>query len=285
MSRLVRRVKVISNELGEVMTAPALVLVSKSGNDPHVVSVSRQLCDGMRRLKPDIPTSFAAIDGGSQGIADVVGALSEAGVVECVITSLGFHNAIDNDPEVNALTARCAGDFPEIRFLASRPLGSESSLLQVLDSRMRSALSHVHALELDGLVLSAERSGDVRGNALLARRARQWSAHHRLPCLTAVADDSGSSVAQAIMSLRSQGRRHIAVGSLFLAADSIYNTQRESAYRYGAISVSEPIGAAREVLDLIFSRYAFAAFDLLDFGFEDIVENAPATHLQLVASA
>ena len=34
-------------------------------------------------------------------------------------------------------------------------------------------ISHARCLELDGLVLSSETSGDVRGSALLARRARQ----------------------------------------------------------------------------------------------------------------
>jgi hypothetical protein len=146
---------------------------------------------------------------------------------------------------------------------------------------MRSALSHAHCLELDGLVLLAERTGDVRGNALLARRTRQWSAHHRLPCLTAVADESGASLGHAIMALRAQGRRHIAVGSLYLAPNKSYQTQREVAYRHGAITVSEPVAGAREVLELVFARYAFAAFDLLDFGTE--LASQPLTEPRLLA--
>ncbi|MDR1768671.1 MAG: hypothetical protein LBR32_09660, partial [Propionibacteriaceae bacterium] len=102
----------------------------------------------------------------------------------------------------------------------------------------------------------------------LARRARQWAAHHKLPCVVAVSDDGGPGVGQAIMSLRSQGRRHIAVGSFFLAADEAYQAQSDQAYRYGAISVSEPLGAAREIIDVILSRYAFAAMELLEFADE-----------------
>ncbi|MDR1791158.1 MAG: hypothetical protein LBR20_05830 [Propionibacteriaceae bacterium] len=193
-------------------------------------------------------------------------------IEECVLVPLGFHNAVENDAEVEALLLKAKSLIPDVRFAASRPLGPESTLLQVVDARLRSALVHAHCLELDGLVLSAERTGDIRGNALLARRSRQWSAHHRLPCITAVGDDNGLSVAQAIMSLRSQGRRHIAVGSLFLAPTECYQAQRELAFRFGAIAVSEPIGPAREVLDLVFARYAFAAFDLLDFGFGTAAE-------------
>jgi hypothetical protein len=133
-------------------------------------------------------------------------------------------------------------------------------------------------------VLSTETSGDVRGGALLARRARQWSTHHRLPCLTAAADDSGPSVAQAIMGLRAQGRRHIAVGSFFLSPDPAFQAQADLAYRYGAVSVSEPIGAAREVLDLLLARYAFAAMDLLDFGVAEETEEPQTPHLSVVGA-
>jgi sirohydrochlorin ferrochelatase len=102
-----------------------------------------------------------------------------------------------------------------------------------------------------------------------------------------VADDSGPSVAQAIMSLRAQGRRHIAVGSFFLAADEDYHNQSDLAYRYGAVAVSEPIGAARELYDLVLARYAFAAMDLLDFGFaetDETEELPPAPHLRVVSA-
>jgi len=87
------------------------------------------------------------------------------------------------------------------------------------------------------------------------------------------------------MGLRAQGRRHIAVGSFFLAADEAYHTQSDLAYRYGAVAVSEPIGAAREVIDLVLARYAFAAMDLLDFGFADSDDEAPPVpHLSVVSA-
>ena len=79
-----------------------------------------------------------------------------------------------------------------------------------------------HAVELNALVFATPDTGDVRGAALLARRARQWASHHKLPITMACADGSGNSVAAAMMSLRDQGRRAIAVGSFFLTADDNY---------------------------------------------------------------
>ena len=231
------------------MTAPALVMVARGSSDPLVATVTHELARGLQDLRPEM---------------DVYGAF------------LAY-----TDYEIGRSIRRGQGPI-ELRFTLSRPIGPEISLLTILDQRLRSALSQARCLELDGLVLSASCAGDPRGSALLARRARQWSTHHRLPCLTAVADDSGPSVAHAIMGLRAQGRRHIAVGSFFLSADESYHTQSDLAYRFGAVSVSEPIGAAREVLDLVLARYAFAAMDLLDFGADEMAE--PVRHLSVVGA-
>ena len=268
------------------MTAPALVVVAHGSSDPTVVQVAHELRKGLQALRPAMSIHVAFLDQCPPSGSQVVTQLARQDVREIVFVPLHLTNAVDTDPQVDGLLCRSRQNHPDIRFTASRPIGPEISLLTVLDQRMRHALSHARCLELDGLVMSAENAGDVRGAALLARRARQWSTHHRLPCLTAVADESGPSVAQAIMGLRAQGRRHIAVGSFFLSPDDAYHAQSDLAYRYGAVSVSDPIGAAHEVLDLVLARYAFAAMDLLDFGFAEEVElvDEVGSHLSVVSA-
>ncbi|MEA4943638.1 MAG: CbiX/SirB N-terminal domain-containing protein [Propionicimonas sp.] len=267
------------------MTAPALVVVAHGSQDPRVAQVTHELRKGLQSARPELTVHGAFLDHCSPSGSQVVAQLARQGVPEVVFVPLQLSNAIDVDPTIDQLVCRSRAAHPELRFATSRPIGPEISLLTVLDHRMRAALSHARCLELDGLVLSAESAGDVRGSALLARRARQWSTHHRLPCLTAVADESGPSVAQAIMGLRAQGRRHIAVGSFFLSADEAYHAQADLAYRFGAVSVSEPIGAASEVVDLVLARYAFAAMDLLDFGAADELDAEPsAPHLTVVGA-
>ena len=266
------------------MTAPALVVVSKGSPDPRVAQVTHELRKGLQTLRPELTVHGAFLDQCPPSGSQVVSQLVKQGIDEIVFVPLHLTNAIEADPDVEMLAQRCRVTHPNARFAIARPIGPELSLLTVLDERLRAALSHARCLELDGLVLSAESSGDVRGSALMARRARQWSTHHKLPCLTAVADDSGPSVAQAIMGLRAQGRRHIAVGSFFLSADTSYHAQADLAYRYGAVSVSEPIGAAREVLDLVLARYAFAAMDLLDFGVVEELDEPAQPHLTVVSA-
>ncbi len=243
------------------MTAPALVMVAPTSHDVRVAQVTRALHAGLTSMRPDISVGYHCL--ATATTADVARSLPR-GLAEVVLVPLDLAHAIEADPSVHALAAQLRGAKPDLAVAVSRPVGPEIHLLTILDARLRSALAAARVLELDGLVLSSATTGDVRGAALLARRARQWSTHHRLPCLTAVADGTGPSVAQAIQGLRSQGRRHIAVGSFFLSADEAYAAQSELALRCGAVAVSEPLAAAREVLDIVLARYAFAAMDLLD---------------------
>jgi hypothetical protein len=52
---------------------------------------------------------------------------------------------------------------------------------------------------------------------------------------------------------------------LFLAADQTYAEPVVQARRAGAVAVAEPIGAHRELIDLVLARYAYAAMGLLEF--------------------
>ncbi len=266
------------------MTAPALVMVGMGSTDAQVAQVAHSLRQGLQRMRAGLSVHCAFLEHCSPSTHQVVSQLIKQGINEIVLVPLQLTHAIDPDERVLGQAAKLRSHYPDLGIQVSRPVGPEVSLLTVLDQRLRSSLSSHRVLELDGLVLSSARSGDVRGNALLARRARQWSTHHRLPCLTAVADGSGPSVSQAIQGLRAQGRRHIAVGSFFLTATELFHAQADLAMRCGALSVSEPLGSAGEVMDLILARYAFAAMDLLDVGFDDLEEDVPVRHLS-VASA
>lgn len=256
------------------MTAPALVMLANGSTDAHVTQVTHALRVALQWTRPEIQVNAAFLDHCPPTGPQVVSQLVSRGTEEIVFVPLHLSNAVDNDPAVDVVVHRVRAANPSARFAVSRPIGPAGSLLTIMDERLRAALATSHVLELDGLVLSAESAGDPRGSSLLARRARQWSAHHRLPCVTAINDGTGPTIVQAIASLRAQGRRHIAVGSLFLAPDAHYEEQAQLALRNGAVAVSAPIGADSEVLDLVLARYAFAAMDLLDLGLEPMLEEA-----------
>ncbi len=247
------------------MTAPTLVMVAPGSRDQRVVRMAHALQAELTRMRPEVAPTVTFMDTCLPRIDKSLRKLHGAGIREAVLVPLDLVHAVEVDPRYDGVVAQAATDLPGLKLQVARPVGPEATLLSVLDLRLRAALAQARVLELDGLILSSPTTGDVRGTALLARRARQWSTHHRLPCLTAVADGSGPSVTQAIQGLRAQGRRHIAVGSFFLTGDERFAVQADQARRGGAIAVSEPLGASAEVAEIVLARYAFAAMELLAF--------------------
>lgn len=241
------------------MTAPAIVLVAGGPDEAPVTETLRLIAASLRKARPDLRIHLARLGGVSPALPDVIAELASHDVAEAVLVPLDLVSAAGHDEELDAFPRS-----PDIHVAVSRPIGPASEVLNILDERVREALHRGGALEVDGLVLSAPAGGDVRGTSLLGRRARQWSAHHRLPVQVAVDDGDGRATAAAVASLRGQGRRHIAVGSVYLTPTSAYLNQQQAALRAGAIAVTAPIGDTAHLGRLILARYAFGAMELLD---------------------
>jgi sirohydrochlorin ferrochelatase len=268
------------------MTAPSLILLGYGSNDPRVAQVSHEIRAGILEIRADLDISIAFLDHCPPSGLQVVNQLVKRGVTEVVFVPLLLSDAFQAHAEVPALVAQVQAAHPELRVIASRPIGPEAQLLGVIDRRLRDALRARRVTELDGLVFAAAGSPDVRSNAIVARRARQWSTHHRLPCVTSFATGSGPTTAEAIRTLRTQGRRHIAVGSWFLSPGLLYSRQAELAVDHGAVAVSEPMGAEPEIAEVALQRYVVAAIDLVDVdapvAHDDDLELPPLRHLSSV---
>lgn len=267
------------------MTAPTLVLLGYGSSDPRVADVSRQLRQQLLLIRPELDVQVAFVDSGAPSGLQLVTKLVKRGVHEVVFVPLLLSDAFSAHAEVPALVAQVQAAFPDLQVIASRPIGPGAQLLSVVDRRLREELRARQVSELDGLVFAAAGSTDLRSNALVARRARQWASHHRLPCLTAFATAAGPTTAEAVRSLRSQGRRHIAVGSWFLAPGTLYARQTELAFEAGAVAVSAPLGAEPEIAEAALSRYVVAAIELVDLGL-DLADDepVPARHLSVVSA-
>jgi sirohydrochlorin ferrochelatase len=279
------------------MTAPSLILVGYGNADPRVADVGHELRAGLLRLRPEldvhvasldhavVPDRGAFLDHGAPSGGQLVNTLVKRGVSEVVFVPLLLSDAFSAHAEVPALIAQVQATHPQLAVVASRPIGPEAQLLAVVDRRLRDALRERRISELDGLVFSAAGSGDLRSNALVARRARQWATHHRLPCVTAFATGSGPTTAEAVRTLRGQGRRHIAVGSWFLSPSELFARQAGLALDAGAVAVSAPLGAEAEVIETALARYLVAAMELVDLGVSGGEhETVPARHLSVVGA-
>lgn len=241
------------------MTAPAIVLVADGPDDDTVNASLEAIAADLRGARPDLRISLGRVGGAEPKLEDVIATLVDDAVAEAVLVPLDLVSAAEHNALIDSFHRS-----PDIHLAVSRPVGPASELLNILDERVREALHRGGALEIDGLILTAPAGGDLRGSSLLARRARQWSAHHRIPVQLAVEEGSGRATASAVASLRSQGRRHIAVGSIYLTATPEYHNHAHAALRAGAIAVTSPIGQTPHLRQLILARYAFGAMELLD---------------------
>ena len=81
--------------------------------------------------------------------------------------------------------------------------------------------------------------------------------------LTSRAYAQSPATGEAVRQFRAEGRRHIAVASLFLAPGFLPDRAAELAVEAGAIAVSEPLGAHPELARTILARYAVGAVELV----------------------
>jgi sirohydrochlorin ferrochelatase len=241
------------------MTAPALVALAHGSRDPRSAATVRAMLAQVRALRPDLRVDVAFLDHCAPSPAKVFDRLVRAGFEEAVVVPLlltdAFHARVDV-PAAVAATGR-------LHVCATPVLGFDPVMLHLLDLRLRTALSAARVRELDGLVLAAAGSSDPLATRAVARVARQWGLRHRLQTLVAFASTAPPATGEAVRALRADGRRHIAVGSYFLAPGQLPDRAAELALEAGAVAVAEPLGADPRIARLIVSRYLVGAVEML----------------------
>lgn len=245
------------------MTAPALVALAHGSRNPRSAATIESLVAEVRGMRPDLRIEAAFLEHSRPPFATVVKKLVRAGYDEIVVVPLLLTEAYHARVDVPAAIAEAERLHPGLKVRATGILGLETVFLEVLDRRLRAALKQARARELDALVLAAAGSSDPLANQAVARLARIWGTHHRLPTVAAFASAAPPATGEAVRQFRAEGRRHIAVGSLFLAPGTLPDRAAELALEAGAVAVSEPLGADTEVARTILARYAVGAVELV----------------------
>jgi len=245
------------------MAAPALVALAHGSRDPRSAQTITALVDEVRAMRPDLRIEQAFLELSRPSFQTVVDRLVKAGHEEIVVVPLlltdAFHAKVDVPAAIETATQR----HPGLKIRATAILGLETRFLEVLDERLRAALSQARVRELDALVLAAAGSSDPLANQAVARLARVWGSHHKLPVTAAFASAAPPAAGEAVRAFRAEGRRHIAVASLFLAPGLLPDRAAELALEAGAVAVSDPLGAHPEVARTILARYAVGAVELV----------------------
>jgi sirohydrochlorin ferrochelatase len=245
------------------MTAPALIALAHGSTDPRSADTITALTEMVACMRPDLRVATAFLDHVGPSFDQAVDRLVAEGHQEIVVVPLllseAYHANVDVPKVVTAALARHDG----IKSHATAVLGSEAAFFHVLDKRLREALSKNRVRELDALVLAGAGSSDPIANAAISRAARAWGAHHKLPTIAAFASSVPPAAGEAVRQHRADGRRHIAVGQLFLAPGVLPDRVAELAYEAGAVAVAEPLGVDVEVARVILARYAVGAVGLV----------------------
>jgi sirohydrochlorin ferrochelatase len=245
------------------MTAPALVALAHGSRDPRSAQTIKALVDEVKAMRPDLRVEPAFLELSRPSFDTVVDRLVKAGYDEIVVVPLlltrAYHAKVDVPESVAAAGAR----HPGLQIRATDVLGLEPVFLEVLDRRLRAALREARVRELDALVLAAAGSSDALANQAVTRLSRLWGSGHRLPTLAAYASAAPPATGEAVRQFRAEGRRHIAVGSLFLAPGTLPDRAAELALEAGAVAVSAPLGADPEVARVVLARYAVGAVELV----------------------
>jgi sirohydrochlorin ferrochelatase len=245
------------------MAAPALVALAHGSRDPRSAATINALVAEVRAMRPDLRIEAAFLDLSRPSFTTVVDRLVKAGFDEIVVVPLllseAFHARIDVPSAVAEQAARHEG----LQIRATAILGHEMSFLEVLDQRLREALAAARCRELDALVLAAAGSSDPLANQAVARLARVWGAHHKLPVKAAYASSAPPATGEAVRAFRHEGRRHIAVASLLHAPRVQPDRAAALAREAGAVAVAEPLGVHEAVARTVLARYAVGAVELV----------------------
>ena len=245
------------------MTAPALVALAHGSRDPRSAATITALVAEVKAIRPDLTIERAFLELSRPTFATVVDRLVRKGHEEIVVVPLLLTEAHHAKVDVPRAVAEATERHPGLKITTAGILGLEAQFLEVLDIRMREALRESRIRELDALVLAGAGSSDPMANQSVARLARVWSSRHKLPVTAAFASAAPPATGEAVRAFRAEGRRHIAVASLFLAPGLLPDRAKELAFEAGAIAVSEPLGAHPELARTVLARYAVGAVELV----------------------
>ncbi|MFL6091186.1 MAG: sirohydrochlorin chelatase [Aeromicrobium sp.] len=246
------------------MTAPALIALAHGSRDPRSAATIKALTEQVACMRPDLRVEAAFLDLAEPSLDHAVDRLVREGHDEIVVVPLLLSEAYHANFDVPAVVQAAQTRHDGIRIELTDVLGLEPSVFRVLDRRLRETLTENRVRELDGLVLAGAGSSDPVVNAAIARAARQWGLRHHLQTVAAFASQAPPAAGEAVRALRADGRRHVAVGLLFLAPGYLTDRVTELALEAGAVAVAKPLGADQEIAEIILARYAVGAVDLVD---------------------
>ncbi len=237
------------------MTGPApVVLVAHGSADPRAAGATQALARAVAAAQPRLTVRTAYLAEGPPAPRQVLGALQEAGHRSATLVPLLLTAAYHAQTDIPAELDRARTDGLRMEVTVARVLGPvDGQVHPALLAAVRRRLS-VAAGPYDALVLSAAGTRDATARITVERVAYALRAAEGVPCVTAYASAAAPTVTEAVRRVRDAGARRVAVAAYFLAPGRLYESMAAAARVAGAAAVSEPLGDAPELADLVLDR-------------------------------
>ncbi|WP_425565906.1 sirohydrochlorin chelatase [Nonomuraea monospora] len=224
-----------------------LVAVAHGSRDPRAAATVAAL---LHQVPLDVRVAY--LDHCAPTLGQALTGLREAVVLPLLLTE-AYHSRVDLPAALNEVRAR----EPRLRVRYGHTLGPHPLLLTALERRLGEA--GVPAGDPDtAVVLASAGSSDARANAVIARMARAWRRSGWWTVTPAYASAASPTPAEAVASLLRAGAPRVVVAPYLLAPGFFADKVRTDALAAGATAVSDVLGAAPELVDVVLERYEAA---------------------------
>jgi sirohydrochlorin ferrochelatase len=248
-----------------------LVAVAHGSKDPRAAATVTSLLAVVRsraaaRGWPDLDVRVAFLDHSAPSLPQVLGSVSgtaSSAVVVPLLLTAAYHSKADIPAQI-AMAGNTAGGNAGLDVVRADTLGPHPLLLAALERRLAEvgvAVGDPVERAATSVVLAAAGSCDPAANATIAetalawRRSRGWGS-----VVPAYASAAAPTPGEAVRALRAEagGSGRVIVATYLLAGGYFADKIRGGALETGADVVSDALGAAPEVADVILDRYAAA---------------------------
>jgi sirohydrochlorin ferrochelatase len=237
--------------------SPSLVAVAHGSKDPRAAATVSELLRVVRSDQLDVRAAF--LDHCAPTLPQVLGSLDgRAAVVVPLLLTAAYHSKTDIPAQLAAVSGR-GGDVACADTLGPHPL-----LLAALERRLREAgagVDDADARAATSVVLAAAGSSDPAAHATIEALAARWARERGWRAvLPGYASAAGPRPEQAVASaLGDPGTRQVVVATYLLAPGYFADKIRAASLGAGAAVVSDVLGPAPEVAQVVLERYADSA--------------------------
>ena len=222
------------------MSEPALLAVAHGSADPRAEQVLDALIARVRSERPDVIAVLAHLGFSEPSVPAALESLARQGVREVVVVPLLLTSAYHAKVDLPTLLARGALDHPQLAIRQAGVLGPHPALFDLVRRRLVEAGAEPGM----SLVLAAVGTSDPVANAELADVAASLGA--------TIGFAAGSpALTDVVADLRARGARQVALATYVLAPGELADRLHDA----GADVVTEVLGAAPEIVDVVLSRY------------------------------